>query len=179
MRFPISRRRDKPPRVLAPALPRVRPAARVLRLLSRRLALHENAAMPVLFGSVAAGAVFWLPFVAWSAVSPGNPADRGASTSPESPLRQHLLLFVKAAIVGSSWLCGYFGLKSLPLSVATPIRATGPVLDNRAGGAGVSRSPPPRAMAGRRGDSRIIFRLHLRRTPGRHPFPSRHAGFFS
>lgn len=91
----------------------------------KKLALHDNAVMPVLFGSVAAGAVAWLPFVLWSAVSPGTlPAE--ALNVSGIPVREHLLLFAKAAIVASSWLCGYHGIKSLPLSIATPIRATGP-----------------------------------------------------
>ncbi len=92
----------------------------------KKLALHENAVMPVLFGSVAAGALVWLPFVLWSALSPGTlPAEflhvTGIST------RGHLLLVAKAGLVGASWLCGYIGIKSLPLSIATPIRATGPL----------------------------------------------------
>jgi bacterial/archaeal transporter family protein len=91
----------------------------------KKAALHENAVMPVLFGSVAAGAICWLPFVMWSAVSPGTLPSDFLNVGGISP-REHLLLFMKAVIVGSSWLCGYFGLKSLPLSIATPIRATGP-----------------------------------------------------
>ncbi|MEM9081861.1 MAG: DMT family transporter, partial [Verrucomicrobiota bacterium] len=39
----------------------------------------------------------------------------------------HLQLLFKSALVVSSWICGYLGLKSLPLSIATPIRATSPL----------------------------------------------------
>lgn len=91
----------------------------------KKVALHDNAVMPVLFGSVAAGALVWLPFVIWSAVSPDTLPTAFLDVSGIS-LHDHLLLFLKAAIVGSSWLCGYYGIKSLPLSIATPIRATGP-----------------------------------------------------
>ena len=40
----------------------------------------------------------------------------------------HLLVVLKAFIVLSSWICGYFGLKHLPLSIVGPINATRPVL---------------------------------------------------
>lgn len=92
----------------------------------KKVALRDNAVLPVLFASVAVGAVVWLPFVGWSAVSP--------ATLPLAFLHitgisahSHLLLFAKAALVGGSWMCGYFGIKSLPLSIASPIRATGPL----------------------------------------------------
>ena len=40
----------------------------------------------------------------------------------------HLTVVVKAFIVLSSWICGYFGLKHLPLTIVGPINATRPVL---------------------------------------------------
>lgn len=92
----------------------------------KKVALHDNAVMPVLFGSVAAGAAVWLPFVLWSAIAPDTlPADFLHVTGISG--HGHFLLFGKAALVGASWLCGYIGIKSLPLSIASPIRATGPL----------------------------------------------------
>ena len=43
-------------------------------------------------------------------------------------LRAHLLVILKAFIVLSSWICGYFGLKHLPLTIVGPINATRPVM---------------------------------------------------
>ena len=40
----------------------------------------------------------------------------------------HLLVILKAIIVLSSWIFGYFGLKHLPLTIVGPINATRPVL---------------------------------------------------
>ena len=45
-----------------------------------------------------------------------------------SLVQAHLLVVLKAFIVLSSWICGYFGLKHLPLSIVGPINATRPVL---------------------------------------------------
>lgn len=55
--------------------------------------------------------------LAISALSPTNPA-----------VRAHLLVILKACIVLTSWICGYFGLKHLPLTIVGPINATRPVL---------------------------------------------------
>lgn len=43
-------------------------------------------------------------------------------------LHAHLLVILKAFIVLSSWIMGYFGLKHLPLTLVGPINATRPVL---------------------------------------------------
>ena len=43
-------------------------------------------------------------------------------------VKAHLLVVLKAFIVLSSWICGYFGLKHLPLTIVGPINATRPVL---------------------------------------------------
>ena len=92
----------------------------------KKVALRDNAVLPVLFGSVVAGAILWLPFMLVSAVAPERiPLE--VLRLPSLSTREHGLLFVKAALVGSSWLFGYFGIRSLPLSIATPIRATGPL----------------------------------------------------
>ena len=52
--------------------------------------------------------------------------------SPLSPsyliIKAHLMVVLKAFIVLSSWICGYFGLKHLPLTIVGPINATRPVL---------------------------------------------------
>ncbi|MBO5310840.1 MAG: DMT family transporter, partial [Bacteroidales bacterium] len=49
-----------------------------------------------------------------------------ATSRPE--LYAHLLVVLKAFIVLSSWICGYFGLKHLPLTIVGPINATRPVI---------------------------------------------------
>ena len=45
-----------------------------------------------------------------------------------STFKAHLLVVLKAFIVLSSWIFGYFGLKHLPLTIVGPINATRPVL---------------------------------------------------
>ena len=113
----------------------------------KKLALHDNAVLPVLFGSVAAGALVWLPFVLWSALAPDT-LPTGFLHVTGISLRSHGLLFAKAALVGASWLCGYYGIKSLPLSIASPIRATGPLWTITFAVVLFHESPTPKQWAG-------------------------------
>lgn len=93
--------------------------------LSKKHALRDNAVLPVLFLSALCGATVWALLLAGGAVAPQLVP---AALTPESlPLRQHGLILAKSAIVAASWAFTYFGIKHLPLSLASPIRATGPI----------------------------------------------------
>lgn len=113
----------------------------------KKTALRDNAVMPVLFGSVAASALMWIPFAAWSAVSPDSLPHAFFDVASIGGC-EHFLLFLKAALVGTSWWLGYHGLKSLPLSIATPIRATGPLWTIALAVLFFGESPTPRQWAG-------------------------------
>lgn len=43
-------------------------------------------------------------------------------------VKAHLMVLFKACIVLTSWICGYFGLKHIPLTIVGPINATRPVM---------------------------------------------------
>ncbi len=58
----------------------------------------------------------------------GNALISSILTSDALAVRAHLMVILKAFIVLSSWICGYFGLKHLPLTIVGPINATRPVL---------------------------------------------------
>lgn len=93
--------------------------------LSIKHAVRDNAVLPVLFFSTLCGAVIWSLVMAGQAVAPGQfPAMLAV---PALTTAQHLQLLLKSAIVASSWLCSYFAVKHLPVSIAAPIRAMGPV----------------------------------------------------
>lgn len=94
--------------------------------LSKKHALKDNAVLPVLFCGIVTSALIWLPFILWSHLSPNSyPSTRFQVVGLEP--YQHVLLFLKSAIVAASWIFGYFALKHLPLSIAGPIRATSPL----------------------------------------------------
>jgi drug/metabolite transporter (DMT)-like permease len=93
--------------------------------LSTKHAVRENAVLPVLFFANVCSAVIWLLLYAGTTLSP----HQFAPTLHVDSLTgfQHLQLFLKAMIVAASWVCSYFAVKQLPVSLAAPIRATGPV----------------------------------------------------
>ena len=93
--------------------------------LCTKHAVRDNAVLPVLFFANAFSAAIWLALMATGAVAPGLLPASFAVAPLTWP--QHGLLVLKSAIVASSWVCSYFALKHLPISLAAPIRATGPV----------------------------------------------------
>ncbi len=93
--------------------------------LSKKHALRDNAVLPVLFLSTLCGAAVWLALLLLGLAAPGVVP---ASFVPEALTpAQHGLVFLKSMIVALSWAFTYFGIKHLPLSLASPIRATGPL----------------------------------------------------
>ena len=93
--------------------------------LSKKHAVHANAVLPVLFLSTVFGAVVWVALMAVQAWAPAQlPAV--LHVTPLS-LAQHGQILLKSLIVAGSWVLTYFAFKHLPMSIAAPIRATGPL----------------------------------------------------
>jgi transporter family protein len=88
-------------------------------------AIRDNAVLPVLFLSTLTGATVWVALLLVQVAHPGL-LPTALVTEPISPA-QHLQLLLKSAIVTASWIFTYFGLKHLPLSLGSPIRATTPL----------------------------------------------------
>jgi len=93
--------------------------------LCKKHAVQDNAVVPVLFWSTVCGAIVWIVLLGlqWSA-----PTLLPSPLHVEAiPLKHHLLMLVKSIIVAASWIFGYFALKHMPVSLGSPIRATGPL----------------------------------------------------
>ena len=97
---------------------------------SKKASLKGNAVLPVLFLNTVFSTLIFSPFLldyiggfGWFSGTFMNTV-----SGAENEVRAHLLVVLKAFIVLSSWICGYFGLKHLPLSIVGPINATRPVL---------------------------------------------------
>jgi transporter family protein len=67
-----------------------------------------------------------LPLAVLSAVAPGMARPHGLMIEALSA-SGHLLVFAKAALVTLSWVLTYFALKHLPISLASPVRASAPL----------------------------------------------------
>lgn len=87
----------------------------------KKTSLKDNAVLPVLMINTVVCALFFVPLIVQSFVA----AD---GVMPVGDLRTHGFVFVKSIIVLSSWVCGYFAMKHLPLTIVGPINATRPVM---------------------------------------------------
>jgi bacterial/archaeal transporter family protein len=94
--------------------------------VSKKHALKDNAVLAVLFLSTLSGALWMLPEIAISSLAPGLAVHLGLYV-PILGWRDHVHFFAKAFIVATSWIFAYFGFKHLPISIVSPIRASGPV----------------------------------------------------
>lgn len=95
--------------------------------VAKKRALRGNAVLPVLLANTLLGAAIFLPVILSSRFSLGW-FESTVFDIPQGTAREHAMIALKAVIVLGSWICGYFGLKHLPLTIVGPINATRPVL---------------------------------------------------
>ena len=91
----------------------------------KKVSLKDIAVLPVLFLNTLFSALLFLPFIL---LSGSGVIGEGMLYVPSADLRTHLFLMLKAVIVLSSWICGYFAMKHLPITIVSPIQATRPVM---------------------------------------------------
>lgn len=94
--------------------------------VAKKAAVRDNAVPPVLLLNVMTGACCWLFLLAIGYWYPER-VEGSLFYVPSLPWQTHGLLFCKSMLAGSSWIFAFMGLKHLPLSIASPIRATSPV----------------------------------------------------
>lgn len=94
---------------------------------AKKRALTDNAVLPVLLLNTFFCSLFFLPAIL-SAECGFGWFDGTVLESSCGTLRAHGLVVLKSAIVLTSWIFGYFGMKHLPLTIVGPINATRPVL---------------------------------------------------
>jgi len=102
--------------------------------IAKKASLTDNAVPVVLLVNVVTAAAIWaVPLLlVWC---PAISRSLGISEQwlskwqilIELSQREHLLLFLKSLLVGSSWIAAFYALKHLPISIATPIRSTSPI----------------------------------------------------
>ncbi|GHT24944.1 permease [Bacteroidia bacterium] len=94
--------------------------------ISKKRALDSNAVLPVLFLNALVSSLIFVPFIAISYTT--DWLNGTLFYVPPITLDAHLKALIKAVIVLSSWICGYFATKHLPLTLNGPIKATQPVV---------------------------------------------------
>ncbi|NMB71797.1 MAG: EamA family transporter [Bacteroidales bacterium] len=91
----------------------------------KKSSLRGNYVFPVLFISCVTGALLFLPPIVLS--SAGTFSPDSLLYVPDISSQGHLLVFFKSLLVASSWILAYFAIKHLPLTIASPIRASAPL----------------------------------------------------
>ena len=94
--------------------------------VNKKVSLIGNAVIPVLFINTFVCSLIFVPFILLSFYT--TALDGTMFYVPKVSLETHLYIFLKAIIVLSSWITGYFAVKNLPLTITGPIKATQPVL---------------------------------------------------
>ncbi|HEU5074313.1 MAG TPA: EamA family transporter [Polyangiaceae bacterium] len=91
--------------------------------VAKKAALRDNPVLPVLLLSTLSGFGLLLVELGLAASIPSLPR---FELEPLSPA-EHGRVMVKSGIVTASWVLTFFAIKHLPLSLATPIRASAPL----------------------------------------------------
>ena len=94
---------------------------------AKKQALGANAVVPVLLLNTLFSTLLFLPMILSAELGlgwfEGTILEAGTGS-----LHDHALVALKAVIVLTSWIFGYFGIKHLPITLVGPINATRPVM---------------------------------------------------
>ncbi len=86
--------------------------------ICKKHAVRDNSVMPVLFYSTCFGAAGYVLFLALTGVLGAAARISGAEFS---------LIAFKVLLVGGSWICSYYAIRELPITLASPMRSTSPL----------------------------------------------------
>ena len=86
--------------------------------ICKKHAVNRNSVMPVLFYATLSGSLLYTLSISVC----GKFATSAVCTFP-----QFGLVMLKSLLVSSSWICVYYAMRELPISLASPIRASSPV----------------------------------------------------
>ena len=86
--------------------------------ICKKHAVRENAVMPVLFLATLTGSALFLA---------GSAATGHFAASAVCGVAEWLLILLKSMLVTASWICVYAAMRDLPISIASPIRASAPL----------------------------------------------------
>ncbi len=87
----------------------------------KKYSLKNNAVLAVMLLSSAASMLVFLPFMLFPEKFEGTPF-----YVPSTSSNHQFYIFLKAVIVQVSWLCNFFAMKHLPISIVGPVRSSAP-----------------------------------------------------
>ena len=95
--------------------------------VAKKRSLTGNAVIPVLLLNTLFATLLFSPVILDAELSLSL-FDGGMLQSTSYTIDAHILVAIKAIITLSSWLCGYYAIKHLPLTIVGPVNATRPVV---------------------------------------------------
>lgn len=81
--------------------------------ICKKKSVQDNSVLPVLCISMICSTLLLIPIA--------------VPHIPSLDIKTHLLIFIKACMILGSGLCSYYGIKNVPLTIASPIGATRPM----------------------------------------------------
>ena len=94
--------------------------------VAKKRSLSSNAVIPVLLLNTFFATLLFLPVILDAEL--GMNLFDGVFSSERGDVGDHLLVALKSFITLSSWLCGYYAIKHLPLTIVGPVNAMRPVV---------------------------------------------------
>jgi len=94
--------------------------------VAKKASARDNAVFGSLFACTVWGGVVVLPWLVAARLAPEWAASHGLAVGSLG-LRGHLFVLAKAGIVTLSWTLSFLALQKLPMTIASPIRATAPL----------------------------------------------------
>ena len=87
--------------------------------IAKKAGVRDNAVLPVLLTATLAGGAAYIAVLG---------AAGGIRTALDVSVRDSALIGIKCLIVAVSWVLTYCALRTLPITIATPIRASAPAI---------------------------------------------------
>jgi transporter family protein len=94
--------------------------------IAKKESLRDNNVLMVLAINTLICSLIFIPFILFSLF--GTIPRGNLFFVPTGSGKEHILIFLKAVLVLSSWILSYYGLKHIPITIAGPINATRPVI---------------------------------------------------
>ena len=95
--------------------------------VAKKRSLGGNAVIPVLLLNTLFSTLLFLPIILSAELNLAWFTNTSLECGTGS-IAEHALVALKALITLSSWLCGYYAIKHLPLTIVGPVNATRPVV---------------------------------------------------
>lgn len=86
--------------------------------LCKKHAVRDNSVMPVLFYATLCGSALYIAITLITG---------SLTASAVCSVREWGLILLKSLLVATSWTCVYYAMRELPISIASPIRASAPL----------------------------------------------------